>query len=76
MHNFKKLYGATNVYFNVHLLMHLAASVRNRGPLWATSTFPIESFNGTLLKFCNGTTHTVIDQIIKRLGGGLSQKKQ
>lgn len=63
--NFEKLYGATNVSFNVHLLMHLAASVRNWGPLWTTSTFPFESFNGTLLKFFNGTTH-VSDQVVKR----------
>jgi len=63
--NFEKLYGAKNVSFNVHLLMHLATSVRNWGPLWATSTFPFESFNGTLLKFFNGTTH-VLDQIVKR----------
>jgi len=63
--NFEKLYGAKNVSFNVHLLMHLATSVRNWGPLWATSTFPFESINGTLLKFFNGTTH-VLDQIVKR----------
>ena len=62
--NFEKLYGAANASFNVHLLMHLAASVRNWGPLWATSTFPFESFNGTLLKFFNGTTH-VPTQIVK-----------
>ncbi len=49
--NLEKLYGATNVYFNVHLLMHLAASVHNWGPLWATSTFIFKSFNGTLLRF-------------------------
>ncbi len=63
--NFEKLYGAKNVSFNVHLLMHLAASVRNWRPLWATSTFPFESFNGTLLKFFNGTMH-VLDQVVKR----------
>lgn len=45
--------------------MHLAASVRDWGPLWATSTFPYESFNGRLLKFFNGTTH-VSTQIVKR----------
>lgn len=63
--DFERLYGAANVSFNVHLMAHLAASVRNWGPLWATSTFPFESFNGTLLKFFNGTTH-VPTQIIKR----------
>lgn len=29
--DFEKLYGAANVSFNVHLLMHLSASVRNWG---------------------------------------------
>ena len=46
--------------------MHMAESVRNWGSLWATSTFPFESFNGTLLRFFNGTTH-VRTQIVKRL---------
>lgn len=49
--NFEKLYGATNVSFNVHLLLHLAASVRKWGPLWATSTSPFESFMGLCLSF-------------------------
>ena len=73
--NFEKLYGAANASFNVHLLMHLAASVRNWGPLWATSTFPFESFNGTLLRFFSGTTH-VPTQIVNRFlrWRGLSKK--
>ncbi|KAK0141862.1 hypothetical protein N1851_020460 [Merluccius polli] len=73
--NFEKLYGAANASFNVHLLMHLAAGVRNWGPLWATSTFPFESFNGTLLKFFSGTTH-VPTQIVNRFlrWRGLSKK--
>ncbi|XP_052412533.1 uncharacterized protein LOC127957875 [Carassius gibelio] len=77
VHNFEKLYGAGNVSFNVHLLMHLASSVRNWGPLWATSTFPFESFNGTLLKIFNGTTH-VSAQIVKRFlrWRGLSTKAE
>lgn len=75
MLNFEKLYGAANASFNVHLLMHLAASVRNWGPLWATSTFPFESFNGTLLRFFSGTTH-VPTQIVNRFlrWRGLSKK--
>ncbi|XP_076851814.1 uncharacterized protein LOC143508558 [Brachyhypopomus gauderio] len=62
---FEKLYGAANMTFNVHLLTHIAASVRNWGPLWATSTFSFESFNGTLLHYFSGTTH-VPEQIVKR----------
>lgn len=61
---FEVLYGIKNVSFNVHLLTHLADSVKNWGPLWATSTFSFESFNGTLLKFFNGTTHVPV-QIVK-----------
>lgn len=63
--HFKRLYGATNVSFKVHLLMHLTASVRNWEPLGATSTFPFESFNGTLLTFFNGTTHVPL-QVVKK----------
>ena len=58
--DFKKLYGTCHMTFNVHLMTHLAASVRNWGPLWATSTFPFEAYNGTLLTFFNGTTHVPI----------------
>ncbi|KAK9976617.1 hypothetical protein ABG768_021822 [Culter alburnus] len=61
---FEMLYGIKNVSFNVHLLTHLAESVRNWGPLWATSTFSFESFNGTLLKYFSGTTHVPV-QIVK-----------
>lgn len=63
--DFERLYGPVNVSFNVHLLIHLTTSVRNWGPLWATSTFPFESFNGTLLRFFNGSTH-VPTQIVRR----------
>lgn len=62
---FEKLYGAANMTFNVHLLTHITTSVRNWGPLWATSTFSFESFNGTLLKYFHGTTH-VPEQIVRR----------
>ncbi len=62
---FEKLYGKDKMTFNVHLMTHISASVRNWGPLWASSTFSFESFNGTLLRFFNGTTH-VQQQIVKR----------
>lgn len=73
--DFERLYGAINASYNVHLLMHLAASVRSWGPLWATSTFPFESFNGTLLTFFSGTTHVPM-QMVKRFlkWRGLSNK--
>lgn len=62
---FQGLYGTANVSFNVHLMTHLAASVRNWGPRWATSTFSFQSFNGTLLTYFSGTTHVPV-QIMKR----------
>lgn len=47
----------------------------NWGPLWATSTFSFESFNGTLLKYFNGTTHVPV-QIMKRYLRGKSLEKK
>lgn len=46
--NMKKLYGEENVSFNCHQLIHLTESVRNWGPLWATSAFSFERNNGNL----------------------------
>lgn len=60
---FEKLHGKENMIFNVHLMTHISASVRNWGPLWATSTFSFESFNSMLLRFFNGTKH-VQQQIV------------
>lgn len=62
---FEKLYGKDKMTFNAHLMTHISASVRNSGPLWATSTFSFESFNGTLFRVFNRTTH-VQQQIVKR----------
>ena len=57
-----RVYGTSHCSFNV---THLGLCVRNWGPLWATTTFSFESFNGTLLKYFNGTTHVPV-QIMKR----------
>ena len=65
---FKDLYGEENVSFNVHLLTHLADSVRNWGPLWGTSAFHFENENGKLLNLYHGTQH-VHKQIMKRFFG-------
>lgn len=40
---FAKLYGDEKVSYNVHCVSHLAADVRNQGPLDAFSTFPFEN---------------------------------
>jgi hypothetical protein len=41
--------------YNLHLLTHIASSVLQSGPLWATSTFHFESNNGILLDYIHGT---------------------
>ncbi|XP_072224612.1 uncharacterized protein [Leuresthes tenuis] len=43
-----ELYGEENVSFNCHQLIHLADSVHNWGPLWATSAFTFERNSGNL----------------------------
>ncbi|KAL0477996.1 hypothetical protein AKO1_005363, partial [Acrasis kona] len=39
---------------NIHLLEHLADCVEKFGPLWTSSCFPWEDFNGTLVKCITG----------------------
>ena len=51
----EKLYGLKSCTFNLHCLTHLAECVKNCGLLWATSAFPFEAHNHTLLKMFNGT---------------------
>ena len=40
---------------NVHMLRHVAQTVRNWGPLWCYSCFPYESLNGHLKSMVHGT---------------------
>ncbi|XP_038150334.1 uncharacterized protein LOC119789497 isoform X2 [Cyprinodon tularosa] len=61
---FQRLYGKNNMTFNIHLLTHTAHSVKQWGPLWATSTFSFESNMGTLKKYFNGTQY-VPSQIVR-----------
>ncbi|KAE8747069.1 hypothetical protein FOCC_FOCC006207 [Frankliniella occidentalis] len=63
--DFSKLYKLRNMSLNVHLCRHLATSVRNLGPLWATSCFPFEDFNGKLINLAHGTSDSLI-QISRR----------
>lgn len=60
--DFQQIYGQNNVTMNVHLLLHLVESVRQCGPLWATSLFGFESNNGRLVKYVNGNTD-ILSQI-------------
>lgn len=58
----QELFGKENMVMVVHLLKHLAESVRKLGPLWCHSAFAFERNNGCLLKMVNGTTD-VLHQI-------------
>lgn len=49
------LYGRKEMTYNAHLLSHMHKSVNDWGPLWGTSAFMFESFNGKLKKLFNGT---------------------
>lgn len=49
------LYGDRQFTYNVHQLLHLVLCVKRWGPLWATSAFPFENFNGILAKMIHGT---------------------
>lgn len=53
----KDLYTEKQYTYNVHQLLHLGLSVRRWGPLWATSAFPFENFNGYLSKCIHGSKH-------------------
>lgn len=56
----QQLFGEESMVMNVHLLKHLADSVRELGPAWCHSAFPFERNNGVLLKKVNGTTDVLL----------------
>lgn len=56
----QQLFGKQHMVMNVHLLKHLANSVRKLGPLWGHSAFPFERNNGVLLKMVSGTTDVLL----------------
>ena len=49
------LYGARYETFNVHCLLHLHDCVKNIGPLWSSSRFWYEDYNGDLRNLFHGT---------------------
>lgn len=53
--------------FNVHLLTHLAKSVKLWGPLWVHSAFVFENANGGLLKLVHGTKCVALQIVNKFL---------
>ena len=58
------VYGLKSCTFNVHQLIHLADSVRNCGPLWASAALMFESNNHLLQKMFHGTQH-IPQQIVE-----------
>jgi hypothetical protein len=62
---FGMLYGAENVTYNVHQLLHIADSVKNWGPLWCYSTYIFEGYMQTILKLFHGTQAVPL-QIVNR----------
>lgn len=70
------LYGSNRVTMNVHRLIHVVDSVRNCGPLWATSLFHFESNNAYILKFVNGTKDILLQIACKySLASHLTKEK-
>lgn len=63
--DFEVAYGESKMVFNVHLLRHLADSVRSIGPLHAYSNYHFEDHIGHLVSFHKGTTD-VASQICEK----------
>ena len=51
----ESLYRRRYENFNVHCLLHLVSCDENLGPLWASSCFCYEDYNGDLRKLFHGT---------------------
>lgn len=60
---FKTLYGAEELVYNVHCLCHLAEDVRRFGPLDRVSAFPFENFMSHLKRQIRKPQH-----ILKQIG--------
>lgn len=58
-----ELYGDRYLTANVHLLVHLADSVRALGPLWTHSCFHFEDKNGHLLRLIHGTQNIPLQMV-------------
>lgn len=48
-------YGSWYVLMNQHMLLHLKESVLNHGPLWSSSLFVFEDWNGDISNYFHGT---------------------
>lgn len=63
--DFQNLYTPEEMFFNVHLLLHLGKSVKFWGQLNCFSMFSFESSNNSLIKLVKGTTG-VASQIVSK----------
>ncbi|KAE8738067.1 hypothetical protein FOCC_FOCC016463 [Frankliniella occidentalis] len=78
-----KLYHNKFYTYNIHNLLHVTLLVKRWGPLWATSAFDFESYNGFITSHVHGTKHlgkellnnikiiqslTVLENSLERLG--------
>lgn len=59
-------YSVRAMTFNIHILLHIVESVKQSGPLWATSCFPFESANYLIKQQVNGP-NGLYQQISKKL---------
>jgi len=64
---FQDFYGTSAMTFNVHLVSHLLDSVKNTGPLWATSAFCFESNMGKYKDYVTGPTGVKVQIVSKAL---------
>lgn len=60
---FEDLYGKSNITLNLHLLRHLAMSVKHLGPLWSQSAFAFEANNGVVVK-ANTSSDKIAHQLV------------
>ena len=51
------LYGEICYTYNLHCLLHVCLLVRRWGPVWSTSAFIFESYNGFIGNTVHGTKH-------------------
>lgn len=54
---FETLYDVSRMNYNLHILRHLTDIVRDLGPLWTSSCFKFEHFNGILKYLVHGTQY-------------------
>ncbi len=59
MMDFQRLFGSHYVTAIFHQLTHLHLSIRLFGPLWTTSMFPYENYNGCLTRHFHGSANGV-----------------